>query len=153
MQQVKNNETHIRIRVSVLAKREDGKVCFVRHLKNGKRYWLLPGGGQDAFEKAQETAARELPEELRISCRSFRLLFVREAMSKEENRHIQFMVFEGIDPDFTNIQVGIDKRVEGYDFFDANEIAQKTIYPAMKDDIITFAEGKSPEFFKSLEWI
>lgn len=153
MQQEKNKETHIRIRVSVLAKRADGKVCFVRHCKNDKRYWLLPGGGQDAFETAPETASRELQEELRISCKSFRLLFVRESMSKEDNRHIQFMVFEGIEPDFTNIQVGIDKRVEGYDFFDADEIAEKTIYPAMKDDIICFAKGGMPELFKSLEWI
>ena len=150
---MKNNETHIRIRVSVLTKREDGKICFVRHLKNGKRYWLLPGGGQDAFEKASETAARELQEELRISCKDFRLIFIREAMSKSDNRHIQFMVFEGIKHDFTNIQTGIDKRVEGYDFFDVEEIKSKTIYPAMKEDIIKFANNEPIELFKTLEWI
>ena len=153
MKHAKTIDNHARIRVTVIMKRDDGKICFVRHLKDQKRYWLLPGGGQDFLEKAEFTAARELQEELKISCESYRLLFIRESISKVDQRHIQFLVFEGINPDFSKIQVGEDKRVEGYDFFGADEIINKTIYPAMKDDISEFAQGKTPVLFKSLEWI
>lgn len=153
MQQPKPDNHHIRIRVTVLLKREDGKICFVRHLKNGRRYWLLPGGGQDLLESAEAAAARELQEELRIRAAGFKLLFVRESMNHEAARHIQFLVFEGLNPDFSTLETGEDERVEGFDFFGPEEIAQREIFPAMKDDIITYARGQVPEMFKTLEWI
>ncbi len=143
----------VRIRVTILLKREDGKLCFVRHLKDGKRYWLLPGGGQDPFEPAKVSAQRELQEELRVSTQDLKLLFVRESMSQEKGRHIQFLVFEGILPDFSNLSVGEDERVEGFDFFGPEEIASKPIFPAMKDEIIAYLDGKDIETFKTLEWI
>jgi hypothetical protein len=63
------------------------------------------------------------------------------------------MVFEGINPDFSDLQTGIDERVEGYDFFDADEIETHTIYPAMKEDLIRYATNQKIELFKTLEWI
>ena len=137
----------------MLLKRDDGKICFVRHLKDGRRYWLLPGGGQDAGETAQATAARELAEELQISAADFRMLFIRESINKETGRHIQFMVFEGINPDYSTLATGTDHRVEGFDFFGPEEIEQVTIYPAMKADILDYARGKTPELFRTLDWI
>lgn len=151
MQQLDNNS--IRIRVSVLLKRDDGRICFVRHCKDGRRYWLLPGGGQDAGETAKEAAARELAEELQIRAEDFRLLFIRESINKETGRHIQFMVFEGIRPDFSTLATGIDKRVEGFDFFGPEEIEKSTIYPAMKTDLLDYAGGRPPELFRTLDWI
>jgi ADP-ribose pyrophosphatase YjhB (NUDIX family) len=153
VQQPEIVNNHIRVRVTVLLKREDGRICFVRHNKNGRRYWLLPGGGQDPLESAETAAARELEEELRIRAAGFRLLFVRESMNADNGRHIQFLVFEGLKPDFSTLATGIDERVEGFDFFDADELADKEIFPAMKEDIIRFARGQSPELFKTLEWI
>ncbi|HNX75608.1 MAG TPA: NUDIX domain-containing protein [Candidatus Rifleibacterium sp.] len=153
MQQPETVNNQIRIRVTVLVKREDGKICFVRHLKNGRRYWLLPGGGQDIFETAESAAGRELYEELRMRVGSFRLLFVRESMNPAAGRHIQFLVFEGLQPDFSSIATGEDERVEGYDFFGPDEIAGREIFPAMKEDIIRFARGQTIEMFKALEWI
>ncbi len=153
MQQPEIVNNHIRIRVTVLIKREDGKICFVRHLKNGRRYWLLPGGGQDPLESAETAAARELQEELRIRAGSFQLLFVRESMNPDAGRHIQFLVFEGRNPDFSTLATGEDERVEGYDFFGAEEIAGREIFPAMKEDIISYARGETPALFRTLEWI
>ncbi len=153
MEQPKSNKPDIRIRVTVLIKDQNGKICFARHKKNDRRYWLLPGGGQDFCEKAMKTAARELEEELRISVKNFRLLFIRETMDISCQRHIQFIVFEGIDPDFSRMSAGDDPRVEGVDFFSADEIAERTIYPAMTEDILAYSRGESPELFKTLEWI
>lgn len=124
----------------------------MRHLKNNKRYYLLPGGGQNAFETAKEAAARELKEELNISAQDFKLLFIRESMSEKEQRHIQFLVFEAINPDLSHLKTGVDKRVEGFEFFLPEEINDKTVYPQMKQDIINCALGKSTELFKTLEW-
>ena len=155
MQQVSKltDKKKIRIRVTVLLEREDGKICFVRHLKNGRRYWLLPGGGQRAFETAKEAVNRELMEELKIKVEDIELLFVRESMNTEIERHIQFLVFKGINPDFSTLAKGTDPRVEGFDFFDDKEMAKLPIFPSMKEDIIRTIKGLEPEKFKSLEWI
>ncbi len=130
-------------------------MCFVRHNKNGKIYWLLPGGGQDPFESATETAKRELLEELKLelSGAPLRLAFVRESFNAEIGRHIQFLVFAGECLDFNSIAVGEDERVEGYDFFNAEEIRDKPVYPAIKEDIFAYLDDKNNFNFKTLEWI
>lgn len=143
----------IRIRVTVLLKREDGKICFVRHKKNDKVYWLLPGGGQDVFESATEAAQRELQEELNVSAADFRLEFVRESFCTEQQRHIQFLVFSAVGPNFDQICTGIDERVEGYDFFAAEDLINRPIYPAMKQDIMDYLNDCPVRPFRTLDWI
>ncbi len=105
------------------------------------------------MESALDAAQRELIEELNLPVKIFRLAFVRESFDSKAGRHIQFLVFEGLEADFSRIATGIDKRVEGFDFFDASEVAEKPIYPAMKDDLIKFMKNEQVELFRTLEWI
>lgn len=149
----KDSKTNIRVRISILLKRHDGRICFVRHFKNGERYWLLPGGGQSSFESVFEAANRELKEELCIECSDFKFLFLRESMSKTLNRHIQFLVLEGMGFNLDAISLGTDSRVEGFDFFNLEELTSRTIYPAMKDDLISYLKDENIPLFKSLNWI
>lgn len=150
---MKTDSPMVRIRVTILLRREDGRVCFARHMKNNKRYWLLPGGGQSAFEPLEETARRELEEELRISVSGFRFLALRESFSEPEKRHIQFPILEGLDPDFSRLARGDDDRVEGADFFNASEAASKIIYPGLGEDLPALIRGDSIALFRTLSWI
>lgn len=149
----KQKSPEIRVRVTIILKRSDGRICFVRHRKNDRVYWLLPGGGQAPLESATEAAERELMEELKIKAESFSLVFIRESMNAEIGRHIQFLVFAGENPDFSTLGDGEDERVEGFDFFDAEEIKAKPVYPAMKDDLIKYLNNEPVEMFKTLKWI
>ncbi|MGM0599781.1 MAG: NUDIX domain-containing protein [Candidatus Rifleibacteriota bacterium] len=155
VQQVSNNNKNnpIRIRISVLMRNEEGQICFVRHRKNDRLYWLLPGGGQDPMESALDTAKRELYEELRIKIKDLRFLFIRESMNPIIDRHIQFLVFEALNPDYSKMETGEDPRVDGFDFFSINEIRNKTIYPAMHEDLIKFGQNEQIKQFKTLDWI
>lgn len=143
----------VRIRVTVLLRREDGCTCFVRHLKNGRRYWLLPGGGLEPFESLQDAARRELREELDLSVKDVRFLALRETFSREEGRHIVFPIFEGFGADFGLIGPSKDARVEGVDFFDSREISSKPIYPAFGDDLGKMMRGEPVEPFRTLAWV
>ena len=54
-----------RIRVSAIL-RWKGRVLLCRHEKNGKEYWLLPGGGVNSGESLVNALHRELAEEIGI---------------------------------------------------------------------------------------
>ena len=54
-----------RIRVSAIL-RWEGRVLLCRHEKNGREYWLLPGGGVNAGESLVEALRRELDEEVGV---------------------------------------------------------------------------------------
>ncbi len=52
-----------RIRVSALILRNGDGLLLLRHEKEGRPYWLLPGGGVEAGETLERALARELAEE------------------------------------------------------------------------------------------
>jgi ADP-ribose pyrophosphatase YjhB (NUDIX family) len=52
-----------RLRVSGLLYRGDDSLVLVRHEKDGRTYWLLPGGGVEGGETMEAALRRELAEE------------------------------------------------------------------------------------------
>ncbi|MBI3040033.1 NUDIX hydrolase [bacterium] len=147
------NPTFVRIRVTVLLRGADGKFCFVRHHKDGRSYWLLPGGGQNPFEPLEEAASREVQEELNVKVTKFKFIALRESMNVKEKKHIQFPIFEGIDPDFSRIGIGNDTRLEGFDFFNSEEFMNIPIYPTISSDLLKLSQSAQIDLFRTLDWI
>lgn len=143
----------IRLRVTILVQRPDGRICLVRHLKEGRRYWLLPGGGQNVFEPMMETAQRELWEETRIKCGRYEFLGLRESFAPEAGRHIVYPLFRGLEPDFSRVERGEDERVEAVDFLSWEEIRERTVFPEMKPDLEKLVRGEPVVPFLTLKWI
>lgn len=143
----------IRIRVTILLRREDGRLLFVRHLKEGHRYWLLPGGGQRPGEPLEAAARRELEEELRVTAGTFRFLGLRESIAPEGGRHIQFPLFAAVDPDFSRLAVGDDPRVEGFDCLGPDDLPGRPIFPHFPDDLARLMRGEPITPFRTLPWV
>jgi 8-oxo-dGTP diphosphatase len=53
---------------------EDGRVALVQRVRDGRTYYIFPGGGVHAGETPQEAAAREAWEELGVRVRVGELL-------------------------------------------------------------------------------
>lgn len=87
-------EPQVRVRVAGVYTRSD-EILLVNHVRDGRSYWLLPGGGLDFGEGLAAALERELAEECGLSTRTGRLLFLAESLPPQKHRHILNLVFHG----------------------------------------------------------
>lgn len=57
---------------------QDDQVLLMHRIKNGKEYYVFPGGGVESGESVEEAAMRELLEETSMNAEVDRLLYVHE---------------------------------------------------------------------------
>lgn len=84
----------IRVRVGGVYVKHD-QLLLVRHAKQGRSYWLLPGGGVEPGESMAKSLEREALEECAIHTQTEQLLFVSEAIPPSRNRHYINLTFRG----------------------------------------------------------
>ena len=114
---------------------------MVKHFKDEKAYWLLPGGGVNLGESAETALKRELKEELNLDCSVNDLLFVVESYNNRGDHIIQptYLIETG------NIELlapGTDKRIKDFAFLDQDKIASAVIYPDIKQELNEYLVSK-----------
>jgi len=71
---------------------QDGALLLVRHEKEGRGYWMLPGGGVQWGESIDAAVRREMIEETGLEVRTGALLFVKDTIHPEGARHMVHIV-------------------------------------------------------------
>jgi 8-oxo-dGTP diphosphatase len=123
----------MRVRAAGLL-RVSGSILLVEHEKAGRAYWLLPGGGVRAGERAADALRRELREELSVDCDVKELLFVVEAIG-DDGKHLIQPTYEVEVRDATRLRIGEDRRVRRFGFFGEGELEPLDIYPDIKSEL------------------
>ena len=123
-----------RVRVSALLQHAD-RILLVRQEKDGRGYWLLPGGGVELGETLADALRRELAEECGITaCTVLAPVLVAESIAPRQGgvfgKHVVHFVYE--------IEVGAgilehvassDGTVTNHRLFGRDEIGQIDLRP------------------------
>ncbi|MBZ4682870.1 MAG: 8-oxo-dGTP diphosphatase [Fusobacteriaceae bacterium] len=125
-----------RVRVAGILVKDD-KLLLIQHKKNGKEYWLLPGGGVDFGETMQEALKREFIEETNLNINVNELLFISEAIDPKGEKHIINFFFkveyvDGI------LKLAKEKRLVDLKYIDIDEIDNIIMYPNIKKQLINY---------------
>jgi len=121
------NKAEPRIRIGVVIV-QDENILLVRHKKEGKTYWLLPGGGLEYGESIDECAKREVMEETGLNIEMERLLFLSEAIAPDKRKHI-INIYVLAKKTGGTIQKGEDIILDGVEFVNFAKLQNITLYP------------------------
>ena len=134
-----------RIRVAGLVI-NGGRVLLVRHEKDGRSYWLLPGGGVDEGEQLEEAVRRELGEECGLTPLTVHgPIAMAETIPPDglaNGRHILHMIF-AIETAVCEAEqlVSEDRAVLGHAFVDRDRLHELDLRPPIHDYLKHYRPG------------
>lgn len=125
----------IRIRVACLAVDDGGRVLLVQHRKDGRDYWLLPGGGVEAGETLLDAARRELFEETGLRGEVGRMVLLCESIGEHATRHIVHVTFAArVAPG--ELRPGYDGRLVDAAWVPVEQLATLPLFPAIGAELL-----------------
>lgn len=134
-----------RIRVAGLLV-NGGRVLLVRQEKEGRAYWLLPGGGVEEGEELVDALRRELAEECgwEPSAITGPVALVETIPPPEApgGRHILHMIFAvEVEPGALERLESVDEAVLGHALVDQGSLAEIDLRPPIHDYLRAYRSG------------
>jgi ADP-ribose pyrophosphatase YjhB (NUDIX family) len=148
--------TEPRIRVSAILRRE-GRILLCRHEKEGREYWLLPGGGVDLGESLAEALQRELREEVGITD-DLPLegpVAVADSIAPHgggpPGRHVVHIIFAGyLGGRSLETVTSQDAAVRGHRLFGVDELPGLPVHPPIQRFLARWEPGDPTVYLGSL---
>jgi len=119
-----------RVRVAaVIVEKEH--LLLVRHQKQGRTYWLLPGGGAEFGESLESALMRELKEETNLDIKVGHLIIVNDSIPPDRHRHVVNMCFTAQIAG-GEMKLGNEKRLIEARFVPLKRLPELTFYPDIR---------------------
>lgn len=143
----------IRIRVAGIFVR-DQKILLVKHRKGDSEYYLLPGGGQEPGEGAQEALKREWKEELNLDANIGNFLFFGESvppknLKKSQVMQLVFLVNEAKGNLFTEKSGALI----GSEWVSVQSLNNIKLFPRCSNQLNSVIASNQPTLYERYEWI
>ena len=140
----------VRVRAAALVVR-DGKLLMIGHSKDGRKYWLVPGGGVDFGESVTEALSRELVEELSLAVEPSDLVFSCDSIDPSGHRHVLNLFFS-CSENGGELKLGDDPRLCDFGFFSADEIASMKVFPPCAAQLVAYLNGEKQPVYMGSIW-
>jgi len=132
----------IRIRVAAIVLRGN-TILLVKHAKDGRSYWMLPGGGVDFGESLSQALEREVEEETSLRIRANRLVLANDSIAPDGARHIVNLYFTA--EDLGGIPcIGADPRVVEVVFRPWTDLPALPFFPDIAPVLVAAIETGFP---------
>ena len=118
---------------AIILRRDE--LLLVRHVKQGKSYWLLPGGGIEYGEPLPKALQRELREEASVEIEVGDLVIVNDTIPPDHTRHTINLCFTA-HVTKGEISCGTDPRVVEVRYVAVDELSSLTFYPDIRHELV-----------------
>lgn len=143
--------TRPRVRVAAIVTQGDS-LLLVRHHKDGRAYWLLPGGGVDFGERLEDALKREMLEETGLEIAPGPLALVTESIAPDRSRHSIHVSFQAIVTGGA-LARGSDPALDEVQYVPISRLADLALHPAQNQELLEgFGNGFAGARYIQTEW-
>lgn len=150
MKTLRNDRPRVRVAGIVI---QENSILLIQHIKNEKKYWLVPGGGVDWGESLEEALIREYKEETNLDVEVKDFLFFSETISPDKNKHVINLYFlVKIKNDSETMKIGNETNLSDLKYVSKEEIQNIKLYPNIKEQLMKILNNEKMTPYLGLLW-
>lgn len=150
MKTLRNDRPRVRVAGIII---QENSILLIQHIKNEKKYWLVPGGGVDWGESLEEALIREYKEETNLDIEVKDFLFFSETISPDKNKHVINLYFlVKIKNDSETMKIGNETNLSDLKYVSKEEIQNIKLYPNIKEQLMKILNNEKMTPYLGLLW-